>query len=98
MANIAPAGPSIGGSIAGRFHGQRIGPLLLIPTLNFSQGGSMDDKENLTIKIEYPAPKLTPEEEEFLKKKLESAVVLFFPELRRRGEIMVIVGPKADHR
>jgi hypothetical protein len=58
----------------------------------------MDEKADLTIKIEYPAPKLTPEEEELLKKKLESAVVLFFPELRARGEMQVIVGPKADHR
>jgi hypothetical protein len=46
------------------------------------------EKTTLKMKIEYPGPELTEAQEEELKAKLESVMVLFFPESIATGTLV----------
>jgi hypothetical protein len=53
-----------------------------------------DLKSSLKVEVEYPAPKLTPEQEADLEKRLASALVHFFPDLIKEGDFTIINHPR----
>jgi hypothetical protein len=53
-----------------------------------------DPKSSLKVEVDYPEPKLTPEQEADLKKRLENALVHFFPDLVKEGKCIFIPQPK----
>ena len=58
-----------------------------------------DRKSGLNVEVEYPAPELTTEQVTDLKKRLENALVHFFPTLVKEEHITIIVRPQmpGDH-
>jgi hypothetical protein len=53
-----------------------------------------DPKSKLEVTIiKSPLP-LSPEEEADLRKKLESTLIHFFPELHEKGEMMILIEPR----
>jgi len=51
-------------------------------------------KPKVTISIKCPKPVLTKAQESSLKKRMQSAVVLFFPDLVKKGDLEIRVDPK----
>ena len=51
-------------------------------------------KPKVTIAIQCPGPKLTKAQEASLKDRMKSTVVLFFPDLVKKGDLSIRVDPK----
>ena len=51
------------------------------------------EEDKVSITVEYPEPPKLDKEE--LEAKLRSAMVLFFPELTSRGEVVFVLQPRA---
>jgi len=52
------------------------------------------DKKSLNVEVEYPAPELTPEQVEDLRKRLENALVHIFPDFIKENDFTIVPMPR----